>query len=320
MIGSSQIGCKLDHPYWKFIFNKLYEMTSNFHNFIFIPDWIIPKSMVSPSYLHPFQSLASTSVPPIPLHTRDSLGTLQDSKCFFAPSLDSRIQGQKKTPVTWPIVLMEEILHLGCIEPCEYWNKSNLSTAAGFFPSRIKSMNYTMDMICIDCSVNWDGSPCPPKSTWNWVIASKTPLQHRHLFGKKDTFPCSSPSWIHWNVSLFGLKHVPVSMEIIKAQHPSHPLKPRTPWVPKPLHNSFSTKDCNCGTLSQPKQPMALVPSLKTYKAWWRDKKTTIIPWLRPALLKALFPAKNVLLGGNLRFPWNMELKHQTLQQLDWWQ
>lgn len=100
MIGSSQIGCKLDHPYWKFIFNKLYEMTSNFHNFIFIPDWIIPKSMVSPSYLHPFQSLASTSVPPIPLHPRDSLGTLQDSKCFFAPSLDSRIQGQKKTPVT----------------------------------------------------------------------------------------------------------------------------------------------------------------------------------------------------------------------------
>lgn len=86
MIGSSQIGSKLDHPYWKFIFNKLYKITSNFHNFIFIPAWIIPKSMVSPSYLHPFQSLTSTSVPPIPLHPRDSLGTLQDSKCFFAPN------------------------------------------------------------------------------------------------------------------------------------------------------------------------------------------------------------------------------------------
>lgn len=37
-------------------------------------------------------------------------------------------------------------------------------------------------------------------------------------------------------------------------------------------------------------------------------------------LVKGLISCEEVLLGGDLRFPWNMELKHQALQQLDWCQ
>ena len=39
------------------------------------------------------------------------------------------------------VLLVEEILnHLGCIKPCEYWDKLiYLSTGAGFFPSTVSS-------------------------------------------------------------------------------------------------------------------------------------------------------------------------------------
>lgn len=95
-----------------------------------------------------------------------------------------------------------------------------------FFPSRIKSMNYTMDMICIDCSVNWDGSPCPPNNPHETELLQAKHHFNTAIFGKKNTFPCSSTSWIHWNFQPFGLKHVHVSMEIIKAQTPVS-----APWV-----------------------------------------------------------------------------------------
>lgn len=62
MIGSSQIGSKPDHPYWKFIFNKLYDMTS-IQQLHLHPKLDHPKVILF-SHLHPFQSLAGTSVWP----------------------------------------------------------------------------------------------------------------------------------------------------------------------------------------------------------------------------------------------------------------
>lgn len=106
-----------------------------------------------------------------------------------------------------------------------------LATAAGF-PSRIKSTNYTMDMICIDCSVTWDGSPCPPTNPHETELLQAKHHFNTAIFWKTNIFPCSSPNWIHWNVPSLDWNMF-LFLLIIKAQHPSHPLK--TTQVRQPL-------------------------------------------------------------------------------------
>lgn len=130
------------------------------------------------------------------------------------------------------------------------------------------------------------------------------------FFTQLNSLKCV-PLWIETCSCFYGNHQGPTS---IPSPQTTHPLSSQT------VAQLFLHQGLQLWHLESTQTANGTVPSLKTYKAWWRDKKTTIIPWLRPALLKALFPAKNVLLGGNLRFPWNMELKHQTLQQLDWWQ